>query len=62
MKRLLFFISLLLTLTETPECKIYETYDEEKQKCIKVCAEDEYYDKEIISCIRCDEGSFINKN
>ena len=33
MKRLLFFISLSLTLTETPKCKIYEAYDEEKQKC-----------------------------
>ncbi len=47
MKNILLFVLISLVLTQVPQCKVYETYDQQKQQCVKVCEETEYFNKLI---------------
>ena len=43
MIKFIFSALLSFVLTQSPQCKVYETYDPDTQKCEKVCKKNEYF-------------------
>ena len=60
MKKLIIILLLSLVINEILKCKVNELQDEEKNICIKVCKENEYYNEEIFACDECKEDEIYN--
>ncbi len=60
MKKYILFVLLSLVLTQQPQCQVYETYDQQTQKCVKVCEETEYLNETTYECEICNEGETYN--
>ena len=47
-------------LTQSPQCQVYETYDQDTQKYEKVCKKNEYFNEDTFTCEICNEGQIYN--
>ena len=63
MNKMILIFSLLIAfaISVEPECKAYEIFDEETNKCIKVCNEQQFVNQEEGICeYFCKKGEIFN--
>ena len=58
---LIFALLLASAISSEPDCKAYEAYDEETNKCVKVCEENQFANQEEGSCEDlCQKGDYFD--